>query len=106
MKRRNEAGRGRESPEKPFLLDQRLTRPGSGRTWADVSPGGGRVGRRRSDGACNQARRRPNAAFGAVRKMLRHSFETDLSNQLEAEKASIIAVSNTADAIGVALIGH
>jgi 2-(1,2-epoxy-1,2-dihydrophenyl)acetyl-CoA isomerase len=40
----------------------------------------------------------PTRAFGAVRRMLRQSFETGLSDQLEAEKDSIIAVSSTDDA--------
>jgi 2-(1,2-epoxy-1,2-dihydrophenyl)acetyl-CoA isomerase len=40
----------------------------------------------------------PTRAFGAVRRMLRHSFETGLSDQLEAEKDSIIAASRSADA--------
>jgi 2-(1,2-epoxy-1,2-dihydrophenyl)acetyl-CoA isomerase len=40
----------------------------------------------------------PTRAFGAVRRMLRQSFETGLSDQLGAEKDSIIAVSSTDDA--------
>jgi 2-(1,2-epoxy-1,2-dihydrophenyl)acetyl-CoA isomerase len=40
----------------------------------------------------------PTRAFGAVRRMLRQSFETGLSDQLEAEKESIIATSRSDDA--------
>jgi 2-(1,2-epoxy-1,2-dihydrophenyl)acetyl-CoA isomerase len=40
----------------------------------------------------------PTRAFGAVRRMLRQSFETGLSDQLEAEKESIVATSRTDDA--------
>jgi 2-(1,2-epoxy-1,2-dihydrophenyl)acetyl-CoA isomerase len=40
----------------------------------------------------------PTRAFGAVRRMLRQSFETGLSDQLEAEKESIVAASRTDDA--------
>jgi 2-(1,2-epoxy-1,2-dihydrophenyl)acetyl-CoA isomerase len=39
----------------------------------------------------------PTRAFGAVRRMLRQSFETGLSDQLDAEKESIIAASGTDD---------
>ncbi|MDP1585193.1 MAG: enoyl-CoA hydratase-related protein [Bradyrhizobium sp.] len=40
----------------------------------------------------------PTRAFGAVRRMLRQSFETGLSDQLEAEKDSIVAASRSDDA--------
>lgn len=40
----------------------------------------------------------PTRAFGAMRRMLRQSFETSLSNQLEAEKQSIVAASSTDEA--------
>jgi 2-(1,2-epoxy-1,2-dihydrophenyl)acetyl-CoA isomerase len=40
----------------------------------------------------------PTRAFGAVRRMLRQSVETGLSDQLEAEKESIIATSRSDDA--------
>lgn len=40
----------------------------------------------------------PTRAFGAVRRMLRQSFETGLSDQLTAEKDSIVAASSTQDA--------
>jgi 2-(1,2-epoxy-1,2-dihydrophenyl)acetyl-CoA isomerase len=40
----------------------------------------------------------PTRAYGAVRRMLRQSFETGLSDQLEAEKDSIVAASRTDDA--------
>lgn len=40
----------------------------------------------------------PTRAFGAVRRMLRQSFETGLSDQLEAEKESIITASRSDDA--------
>ena len=40
----------------------------------------------------------PTRAFGAVRRMLRQSFETGLSDQLEAEKESIITTSRSDDA--------
>ncbi|HEY9451056.1 MAG TPA: enoyl-CoA hydratase-related protein [Bradyrhizobium sp.] len=40
----------------------------------------------------------PTHAFGAVRRMLRQSFETGLSDQLDAEKASIVVASSTDDA--------
>lgn len=40
----------------------------------------------------------PTRAFGAVRRMLRQSFETGLSDQLEAEKESIVGASRTDDA--------
>lgn len=40
----------------------------------------------------------PTRAYGAVRRMLRQSFETGLSDQLEAEKDSIIAASRSDDA--------
>jgi len=40
----------------------------------------------------------PTRAYGAVRRMLRQSFETGLSAQLEAEKESIIAASGSDDA--------
>jgi 2-(1,2-epoxy-1,2-dihydrophenyl)acetyl-CoA isomerase len=40
----------------------------------------------------------PTRAFGAVRRMLRQSFETGLSDQLDAEKDSIIVASTTDDA--------
>jgi 2-(1,2-epoxy-1,2-dihydrophenyl)acetyl-CoA isomerase len=40
----------------------------------------------------------PTRAFGAMRRMLRQSFETGLSDQLEAEKDSIVAASSTDDA--------
>jgi 2-(1,2-epoxy-1,2-dihydrophenyl)acetyl-CoA isomerase len=40
----------------------------------------------------------PTRAFGAMRRMLRQSFETGLSDQLEAEKQSIIAASRSDDA--------
>jgi 2-(1,2-epoxy-1,2-dihydrophenyl)acetyl-CoA isomerase len=40
----------------------------------------------------------PTLAYGAVRRMLRQSFETGLSDQLAAEKDSIVAASNTQDA--------
>ena len=40
----------------------------------------------------------PTRAFGAVRRMLRQSFETGLSDQLDAEKESIVEASRTGDA--------
>jgi 2-(1,2-epoxy-1,2-dihydrophenyl)acetyl-CoA isomerase len=40
----------------------------------------------------------PTRAFGAMRRMLRQSFETGLGDQLEAEKDSIIRASRTDDA--------
>jgi 2-(1,2-epoxy-1,2-dihydrophenyl)acetyl-CoA isomerase len=40
----------------------------------------------------------PTRAYGAVRRMLRQSFETSLSDQLEAEKESIVAASRSDDA--------
>jgi len=40
----------------------------------------------------------PTRAYGAVRRMLRQSFETGLADQLEAEKQSIVAASSSADA--------
>ena len=40
----------------------------------------------------------PTRAFGAVRRMLRQSFETGLSDQLDAEKESIVVASSTDDA--------
>src|SRR5229473_221074 len=40
----------------------------------------------------------PTRAFGAVRRMLHQSFETGLSDQLEAEKESIVAASRSDDA--------
>lgn len=40
----------------------------------------------------------PTRAFGAVRRMLRQSFETGLSDQLDAERESIVAASRTDDA--------
>jgi 2-(1,2-epoxy-1,2-dihydrophenyl)acetyl-CoA isomerase len=40
----------------------------------------------------------PTRAFGAVRRMLRQSFETGLSDQLMAEKDSIVLASITNDA--------
>ena len=36
----------------------------------------------------------PTRAFGAVRRMLRQSFETGLSDQLDAEKDSIVVASS------------
>ncbi len=40
----------------------------------------------------------PTRAYGAVRRMLRKSFETGLSDQLDAEKESIVAASRSDDA--------
>lgn len=40
----------------------------------------------------------PTRAYGAVRRMLRQSFETGLSDQLEAEKESIVTASTSDDA--------
>src|SRR5437762_2437549 len=40
----------------------------------------------------------PTLAYGAVRRMLRQSFETGLSDQLSAEKDSIVAASRSEDA--------
>jgi 2-(1,2-epoxy-1,2-dihydrophenyl)acetyl-CoA isomerase len=40
----------------------------------------------------------PTRAYGAVRRMLRQSFETGLSDQLDAEKESLVAASGTSDA--------
>ncbi|MCK1642143.1 enoyl-CoA hydratase/isomerase family protein [Bradyrhizobium sp. 157] len=40
----------------------------------------------------------PTLAHGAVRRMLRQSFETGLSDQLDAEKESIVAASRSDDA--------
>jgi 2-(1,2-epoxy-1,2-dihydrophenyl)acetyl-CoA isomerase len=40
----------------------------------------------------------PTRAYGAMRRMLRQSFETGLGDQLHAEKESIIGVSRTDDA--------
>src|SRR5258705_6889709 len=40
----------------------------------------------------------PTRAYGAVRRMLRQSFETGLSDQLDAERDSIVAASSTDDA--------
>ena len=40
----------------------------------------------------------PTRAYGAVRRMLRQSFETGLSDQLDAEKESIVEGSRTGDA--------
>ncbi|WP_249133576.1 MULTISPECIES: hypothetical protein [unclassified Bradyrhizobium] len=40
----------------------------------------------------------PTRAYGAVRRMLRQSFETGLSDQLDAEKESIVEASDTGDA--------
>jgi len=40
----------------------------------------------------------PTRAFGAVRGMLRQSFETGLSDQLDAERESIVAAGSTNDA--------
>ena len=41
----------------------------------------------------------PTRAFGAMRRMLRQSFETGLSDQLAAEKESIVAASRSDDAL-------
>jgi 2-(1,2-epoxy-1,2-dihydrophenyl)acetyl-CoA isomerase len=41
----------------------------------------------------------PTRAHGAVRRMLRQSFETGISNQLDAERESIVAASRTDDAL-------
>jgi 2-(1,2-epoxy-1,2-dihydrophenyl)acetyl-CoA isomerase len=53
-----------------------------------------------SEAACLAAKLAagPTRAFGAVRRMLRQSFETGLSDQLEIEKESIIATSRSDDA--------
>jgi len=40
----------------------------------------------------------PTRAFGAIPRMLRQSFATGLSDQLDAEKDSIVIASNTDDA--------
>ncbi|MCA6119264.1 enoyl-CoA hydratase/isomerase family protein [Bradyrhizobium sp. WSM 1738] len=40
----------------------------------------------------------PTLAYGAIRRMLRQSFETSLSDQLDAEKESIVAASRSDDA--------
>jgi 2-(1,2-epoxy-1,2-dihydrophenyl)acetyl-CoA isomerase len=40
----------------------------------------------------------PTRAYGSVRRMLRESFETGLSDQLDAERESIVGVSRTQDA--------
>jgi 2-(1,2-epoxy-1,2-dihydrophenyl)acetyl-CoA isomerase len=40
----------------------------------------------------------PTRAYGAVRRMLRQSFETGLSDQLDAEKESLVAASQSDDA--------
>jgi 2-(1,2-epoxy-1,2-dihydrophenyl)acetyl-CoA isomerase len=40
----------------------------------------------------------PTRAYGAVRRMLRQSFETGLSDQLDAERESLVAASRTDDA--------
>jgi 2-(1,2-epoxy-1,2-dihydrophenyl)acetyl-CoA isomerase len=40
----------------------------------------------------------PTRAYGAIRRMLRQSFETGLSDQLETEKESIVAASRSDDA--------
>jgi 2-(1,2-epoxy-1,2-dihydrophenyl)acetyl-CoA isomerase len=40
----------------------------------------------------------PTRAYGAVRRMLRQSFETSLSDQLKTEKESIIEASRSDDA--------
>jgi len=40
----------------------------------------------------------PTRAYGAVRRMLRQSFETGLSDQLDAEKESIVVASRSDDA--------
>jgi 2-(1,2-epoxy-1,2-dihydrophenyl)acetyl-CoA isomerase len=40
----------------------------------------------------------PTCAYGAVRRMLRQSFETGLSDQLDAEKESLVAASRSDDA--------
>jgi 2-(1,2-epoxy-1,2-dihydrophenyl)acetyl-CoA isomerase len=40
----------------------------------------------------------PTRAYGAVRRMLRQSFETGLSDQLDAEKDSIVQASRSDDA--------
>lgn len=40
----------------------------------------------------------PTRAYGAMRRLLRQSFETGLSIQLEAEKESIVAASRSEDA--------
>jgi 2-(1,2-epoxy-1,2-dihydrophenyl)acetyl-CoA isomerase len=40
----------------------------------------------------------PTRAYGAVRRMLRQSFETGLSDQLDAEKESLVAASRSDDA--------
>jgi 2-(1,2-epoxy-1,2-dihydrophenyl)acetyl-CoA isomerase len=40
----------------------------------------------------------PTRAFGAMRRMLRQSFQTGLGDQLLAEKESIIRASRTDDA--------
>ena len=40
----------------------------------------------------------PTRAYGAVRRMLRQSFETGLSDQLDAEKESLVVASGTSDA--------
>jgi len=40
----------------------------------------------------------PTRAYGAVRRMLRQSFETGLSDQLDAEKDSLITASRSEDA--------
>ena len=40
----------------------------------------------------------PTRAFGAVRRMLRQSFETGLSDQLYAERETIVIASSTDDA--------
>jgi 2-(1,2-epoxy-1,2-dihydrophenyl)acetyl-CoA isomerase len=40
----------------------------------------------------------PTRAFGEVRRMLRQSFETGLSDQLDAERESLVATGGTDDA--------
>jgi 2-(1,2-epoxy-1,2-dihydrophenyl)acetyl-CoA isomerase len=49
----------------------------------------------------------PTRAYGAVRRMLRQSFETSLSDQLDAEKDSIVQASRSDDAQeGIAAFAH
>jgi 2-(1,2-epoxy-1,2-dihydrophenyl)acetyl-CoA isomerase len=89
---------GMRRAQELFLLNRRLT--------AQEAFDFGLVSRLAPDGAVESEAAAlaatlaagPTRAFGAIRRMLRQSFETSLSDQLEAENDSIVAASSTDDA--------
>jgi len=85
--------RGRTLPAQPSAKGA-----GGARIWLGVASSAERRVETEASTLAATLASGPTRAFGAMRRMLRQSFETGRPDQVEAEKQSIVAASRTDDA--------